>query len=388
MFHYISDIAENAVFAGQSVGASCLVFRDGCELYSGCFGFADREKNIPMSRDTICRLFSLSKPVTAAAAMILSDRGLLSPDDPVSRYFPEYSKLRYIDSKGHIVPFEGELRISHLLTMTSGIPYANNGNPSVEAAARLFDKIIEGQSSGCELTTEEFTRRAADIPLSFEPGKKWDYGISADILGGIIEKIAGMRYSDFLRENIFAPLGMNDTGFFIPPEKTDRFAALYSWSDKGLVRDNSRYLGLTDYLVPPAFESGGAGLVSTISDYSKFARMLAGSGKYEGKRIISEKAFRYMTSPLLTPQQRACLWERLSGYDYGCFMRVMTDVDASRIKTCNGEFGWDGWVGTYFCADAENHIAVLYFTQVCGAGTTAQAAEISSLVYGKLLRNE
>lgn len=388
----ISELLSKSTSEGSLIGVNCLVFKDGKELYSGSFGFADRENKIPMSRDSIFRLFSLSKPVTSAAAMILIDRGILSPDDPVSKFFPEYADLRYSagrDESGSeiILPCPDELKISHLLTMTSGLPYANNFCESVCASARLFDAVIRGNDGqGAEVTTEEFTRRAAEIPLMFRPGEHWDYGISADILGGVIEKASGVKYSRFLKENIFEPLGMKDTGFFIPAEKLSRFTALYKYENDKLIRDHENYLGLTDYTAPPSFESGGAGLVSTIADYAKFANMLCNRGKFGDVQLISSETFNYMTAPKLGAVQQSDLWERLSGYNYACLMRIMTDEASAEIKTSNGEFGWDGWTGTYFCANPENGIVCLCFTQIAGAGTTWQAQEIDKIVYDELVR--
>ena len=384
----ISDIIETSIRYGSMIGANCCVFRDGRELFGGSFGFSDRENNVPMSRDRIFRLFSLTKPITSAAVMILFDRGLLTPETEVADIFPEYAQLRYLCSDGKVRDFDGRLSVIELLTMTSGIPYANNFNKSVCAAGKLFDMVEDSiKETGCgEVTTEQLCKKAAEIPLSFRAGERWDYGISADILGGIVERVSGVKYGDFLRRNIFEPLGMKDTGFYVPRDKRSRLAGLYSWQDGKLVRDHNNYLGLTDYSEPPAFESGGAGLVSTIDDYAKFACMLANRGELDGVRIMSERAFSYMTSPKLTETQRASMWDRLNGYNYGCLMRVMTDVEKSEIKTCNGEFGWDGWTGTYFCADAENRIAVLYFTQICGAGTTYEASKISTAVYDELTR--
>lgn len=388
----ISELLSKSTSEGSLIGVNCLVFKDGKELYSGSFGFADRENKIPMSRDSIFRLFSLSKPVTSAAAMILIDKGILSPDDPVSKFFPEYADLRYSadrDESGSeiILPCPEELKISHLLTMTSGLPYANNFCESVCASARLFDAVIRGNDGqGAEVTTEEFTRRAAEIPLMFRPGEHWDYGISADILGGVIEKASGVKYSRFLKENIFEPLGMKDTGFFIPAEKLSRFTALYKYENDKLVRDHENYLGLTDYTAPPSFESGGAGLVSTIADYAKFANMLCNRGKFGDVQLISSETFNYMTAPKLGAVQQYDLWERLSGYNYAYLMRIMTDEASAEIKTSNGEFGWDGWTGTYFCANPENGIVCLCFTQIAGAGTTWQAQEIDKIVYDELVR--
>ena len=381
----IDKIIKNSIANGENIGAGCLIFKDNKEIYSGFFGHSDIDKNIPMSRDHIFRLFSLTKPITSAAAMILTDRGIISPDDPVSKFFPEFSNISYVNDKNEIVPCNIPITVSHLLNMTSGLPYADNWGTSVCASAKLFDAVIDGQRSGNEITTEEFCRRAADIPLMIRPGELWDYGISADILGGIIEQASGMKLSEFLKQNIFEPLGMNDTGFYVPTNKMYRFTALYSWQENGLRQDHGNYLGLTDYSCPPAFESGGAGLVSTIDDYSKFSLMLASGGEFMGKRLFSRKTFEYMTSPKLSESQVKNFWERLRGYNYSCLMRIMTDKNSSCIKTCNGEFGWDGWTGTYFCADPVNNIVCLYFTQICGGGTTKEAAAIANTVFEKLL---
>ncbi|MBP3249735.1 MAG: beta-lactamase family protein [Ruminococcus sp.] len=385
MKNAIDRFISDSISDKSTVGASCLVFKDGQEVYSGVFGKADRENDIPMRRDSICRLFSLTKPVTAAAAMILFDRGLLSPETPVSDIFPEYGSLTYLDSSGNILPCGKTMTVFHLLTMTSGVPYPNNFNASVKAAGALFDRIFDGNDGlAPKVSTEEFARCAARIPLLFPCGEHWDYGLSADILGAVIEKVSGMRYGEFLRENIFAPLGMDDTGFFVPKEKQDRFTALYKWEDGKLVRDSQNYLALSDYLSQPSFESGGAGLVSTIDDYSKFARMLTGGGELDGVRIISPESFAYMTSPLLGKTQQADLWDRLSGYNYGCLVRVKTDESIAQVKTAEGEFGWDGWTGTYFNSNKNTGITVLYFTQIAGAGTTWQAEAISKLAYEQL----
>ena len=382
----IDFIINDAIAHKASIGANCLVFKDSREVCSFFAGNADREKDIPMQRDSIFRLFSLTKPITAAAVMILFDRGLLTPETPVADIFPEFAEMTCLDENGNIVPCSEKMTIFHLLTMTSGLPYANNFNKSVLAAGRLFDEIDAGnQGCGEPVTTLGFARRAAGLPLMFPCGSHWDYGISADILGAVAEKVTGMKYSEFLRKKIFEPLGMKDTGFYVPAEKLDRFTALYKWENNVLVRDESCYLGLTHYTAPPSFESGGAGLVSTIEDYSKFALMLTGRGQLNGVRIISEKAFDYMTTPHLEKTQQGDLWDRLAGYNYGCLVRIMTDQDIAEIKTANGEFGWDGWTGTYFCSNAETGITVLYFTQIAGAGTTWQAANISRIAYENLL---
>ncbi|MBQ8961788.1 MAG: beta-lactamase family protein [Ruminococcus sp.] len=386
MKNTIDKIISDTVADKSTVGAACLVFKDRDEVYSGTFGMADREKQVPMRRDSIFRLFSLTKPVTAAAAMILFDRGLLSPETPVSRFFPEYGSLTCLDDERRIVPCVETMTVMHLLTMTSGLPYPNDFNVSVRAAGELFDRVIAGNEGRSEaVSSQELARRAAQIPLMFPCGAHWDYGISADVMGAVIEQASGMSLGEFLRENIFSPLGMEDTGFFVPEDKRDRFTALYKWDDCKLVRDGENYLALTDYTREPSFQSGGAGLVSTIEDYSRFARMLTGGGELEGVRILSPESFAFMTSPHLGKVQQADLWDRLAGYNYGCLVRIKTDEAIAQVKTAEGEFGWDGWTGTYFNSNNKTGLTVLYFTQIAGAGTTWQAANISRIAYEHLL---
>lgn len=381
MKEHINKIIEDSIKNNESIGSNCMVLKNNEVIYSGCFGYADKENKIPMSNNTIFRLFSLSKPITSAAVMILIDRKIISPNDYVAKYIPEFNNLNYVNDNNEVLPCTKKMKISHLLNMTSGIPYADNWGISVRASAKLFDEIIAGQKKNSALSTMEICKKAAEIPLLFQPGNKWYYGISADILGGVIEAATGQKYSKFLHENLFKPLEMNDTGFYVPADKINRFSALYSFKENGLTRDYDNYLGLTDFMSPPNFESGGAGIVSTISDYSKFVMMLMNHGTYNNNIIFSSNTFDYMTSPQLNSEQLSGLWDRLIGYNYGNLMRIMVNPDIAENKTAKGEFGWDGWTGTFFCTDSVNKLSCLYFTQICGAGTTKQAQQICKYIY-------
>lgn len=197
----ITEIIEKSIREEQNIGSSCMILKDGKELYFKVFGYADKEAGKILKRDSIFRLFSLTKPVTSAAVMLLIDRKILSPESRLSDFFPEFSEMQCIDDKGNVVQCKTDITISHLLTMTSGLPYANWGNPSYNAAAKLFDEITERQNAHNDITTEEFCRKAAEIPLLFEPSARWEYGISADILGGVIEKASGMKLSNFFEKN-------------------------------------------------------------------------------------------------------------------------------------------------------------------------------------------
>ena len=371
----------------QIVGTSCMVLKGEEVKYKNSFGFADREKGTKMSSDTICRLFSLSKPITAFAVMILIDRGEIKYDDAVSKYIKSFGKLNFVNEKDEIEECKKEMKICDLMNMTSGIPYADNWGKSPKGTAKLWDELIERQGTDNEMSTAELCERASEIPLAFEPGKTWMYGISADILAGVVEKVSGMKYSEFLKKNIFVPLEMQDTDFYVPEEKLSRFSALYNWRENGLERDDNNYLGLTNYKRPPSFESGGAGLVSTIEDYSKFATMISNNGVYKGVRLISEETFKFMITPQLNSEQLKGMWDNLKGYSYGNLMRNLYAPELADMSTSSGEVGWDGWVGTYFCSDIKNRVTVLYFIQIAGAGTSAVVRPIVKAVYEALNQN-
>ena len=386
MYNQINSIMSESVKKGTSVFSSCIVMQKGKQIYSNGVGTASERNGTLMTADTICRLFSLTKPITAAAAMIATDKGLFDPDTRLSRFFPEFSYITYSKDSKELTAEAADvpITIGHLLNMTAGLPYPSDWGESVRASGDVYNGLLSARQNGMPWDTKTFAGKCADIPLYNIPGDYWFYGVEADILGAVIEKASGMRYSEFLQKYIFAPLEMNDTAFFVPQEKKSRLADLYQWSDKGLIPAECRHLGIEDFSAPPLFESGGAGLFSTINDYSKFADMLCHRGCYRNSRIISEKAFDYMTTPKFNEHLLRSMWDRLSGYNYSCFMRVMTDVSRSRIKSAKGEFGWDGWTGTYFCAHPESGITVLYFTQICGASTTDQAVDIVNTVFGEL----
>lgn len=383
----IDKIIQDSINNGELKSAACIVMHKGKQVYSGSFGYASEVRSVPMNTDTICRLFSLTKPITAAAAMIAMDMGLFTPDTKLSRFFPEYADVRYsTDSK----ELNGEtevppITIEHLLNMTAGLPYPGNWCESVIVSGKIYDELTDSRKGGMEWNTQRFAAECSEIPLYNVPGDYWFYGVEADILGAVIEKAADTRYSDFLKKHILGPLGMKDTDFYVPETKSNRLADLYQRTENGLILTECRYLGIEDHISPPQFESGGAGLFSTINDYSKFADTLCHRGSHSNIQLFSEKAFRYMIEPKFNAHLLRSMWDRLSGYNYSCFMRVMTDAEKSHIHSANGEFGWDGWTGTYFCTHPESEITVLYFTQICRASTTEQAENIVNTVFKELL---
>lgn len=308
-FKYLDAVAQKEITNGVFSGSVLSVIHKGETVYLKSFGLADKEKNIPMKTDSIFRLFSMSKPVTATAAMILIERGLLDTRHLLKWFIPEFSDPVVLDENGER-PADRDITIGDLLTMTSGIPYPD-GTPAGQKMGALWGEQSEKYLKGEKLLdTVSFAKEMGKRPLMSTPGEKWMYGASADIMGAVIEVVSGMKFGDFLRKEIFEPLGMNDTGFYIPAEKYSRLAQCYEYKNGGNEPFTHFHLCLTDYTVPPAFESGGAGLVSTVEDYAKFAKMLMNKGELDGVRILGRNTVDFMTRNGLTPEQRKTLnWD-------------------------------------------------------------------------------
>ena len=329
----MQEMLEAAVEAKELAGGSLLVRQHGEELCYLQAGMADREKGEAVRRDHIYRLYSMSKPVTAAAAMVLFERGLLDLAEPVSGYLPEFAG-QLVEENGRLVPAVREVTVKDLLGMTSGLMY--NGNPGLTGAyvTELFRQVDDRLLTDQAMTTTQIARALGKGPLAFHPGSSWLYGTSADVLGAVVEAAAGMTFGEFLKKNIFEPLEMKDTGFFVPEEKRDRLAAAYRLNAAGeLERYTQNHLGIINAMDrQPAFESGGAGLVSTIDDYARFAQMLLNEGELDGRRILQPATVRFMTAGQLTRVQREAFgrnFANMPGYSYGNLMRVMVDPGQS-----------------------------------------------------------
>lgn len=390
MFDYkeiMDRIVKEGIEKGHIVGANVLLMQHGKELYSSCQGYADREARVPMTRDTIFRLFSMTKPITAVAVLILAECGKLDLWDKVSMYIPEFKDCKVMEEDGSLVTPKREINIWDLLTMTSGLTYPDlNCEPGRQMDA-LFREIKEELLKGNPTDTLSYCRQIAKVPLCFHPGEKWRYGLSADILGGIVEVVSGMRFGRFLQKEIFEPLGMKDTGFTVPSEKRHRFAANYKWCEETgrLEPFLENHLGLEGYGEDVTFESGGAGLVSTIDDYSRFARMMLHGGTFNGMRILGRKTVELMTSPHLNENQRKDFnWESLWGYNYGCLTRVLENPGEAGSNASIGEYGWDGWTGNYITMDPADDMTLLYFIQKTDAGTTEEVRKLRMAAYAAI----
>ena len=382
-----ADIMHDAIIKKETAGMNLLVLKDGKPVLSLADGFADLETKQTMKYDTILRLYSMSKPVTAAAVMLLMQRGLIDLQEPVSKYIPTYAHQTYVNGNSLSV-VQRQMTIHDLLCMTSGLPYGSD-SASGKAIAAVTAEMDNRLFSDNPMTTQEFASRVGLCPLEFEPSRSCRYGFSADILGAIVEIVSQKSFAEFLQDEFFNPLEMEDTGFFVPEEKQDRLSSVYEASEDGLKLFTQNTLGIRlqmDKL--PAFQSGGAGLASTLPDYSHFASMLLNGGRYKNVQILEPEIIRFFTNASLLPWQQEALirnWGGLEGYSYGNLMRIMKDPSQAVMYSTIGEYGWDGWLGAYFSNHPGHNITFLSGMQLTGAGTTHVLRKLRNVILPQLV---
>ncbi|MCR5624544.1 MAG: beta-lactamase family protein [Lachnospiraceae bacterium] len=376
---------QSIVDKGEVAGCALAVISEGEEVYRKEFGMANIEENMKMSRDTIFRCYSMTKPITNIAVMTLVEKGLIVLSDPVSKYLPGFKNQR-IYNGWDATPVKHEITLQNLLDMTAGIGYPDASYFAGIKLNEFIDKFYSDlYDKGIELSTVEFANKLGELPLEFEPGTRWRYGLCADVLGAVVSQVTGMSYGDYLKKTIFEPLGMKDTDFYVPEEKLDRFSQSYILEEDGLKPWSSDHmLGLThNFLKKPGFESGGAGLVSTVDDYEKIIKLFLNEGELDGVRIFSRSSAEFMQEDHLTDENRASYdWEALKGYGYGNLMRHMIKPHENGSLGNEGEYGWDGFLGTYMFVDPAEDLGIVFVIQkFCGNGYR-DIQVIRDIVYG------
>ncbi len=383
----ITDILAAAVENHECAGVNVLVRRHGEEVLYTQAGMADAEAGRLIQRDSIFRLYSQSKPVTAAAVMLLAERGLIDLMDGVDKYLPGFRNPQVVDAQGNLTKAYRAPWLMELLGMTAGLCYPD-GDPAGQYAARVFEEAHKQIKASGGIPTVEFMNRLGEQPLAFQPGTHWRYSTCADVLGAVVEVVSGKRFGDFLREEIFEPLEMVDTAFYVPADKRDRFVTCYEHTAEGLTPWLGMNLACGVYDRDPAFESGGAGLVSTLEDYSHFADMMMNGGVWQGKRILSPASVKFLTTPQLSDGVRRDMWDSLNGYSYGKLCRVCVEPERVAGLALKDEYGWDGWLGSYYCNFQNEGITLLSMQNTTNAGTSAVVRRVRNAVLAALSRGE
>ncbi len=379
----IRPVMQQYVDRGTFAGIVTLISRHGQVAHLECFGWRNLEARLPMTEDTIFAIFSMSKPVTSAAAMILCEEGRLRLSDPLSRYIPEYKDAKVMVPRGgadyDLLPAAREVTVHDLFTHTGGFTYG--GSPT-SALDRLYDEVYARFEKTAEPTLENWVRALAEarLPLAFQPGTGFRYGISIDLLGYVIQCASGQLFEDFLQERLFGPLGMVDTAFWVPPEKADRLAFVYGPAETG---------GLKVIPPPPGVDitrktrnpSGGGGLVSTIGDYFRFGQMLLNGGELEGTRILGRKTVEWMLQnhlpPGVLPMNEPC-----NGFGLGG--AVLLHPGLSNRPGSVGKFGWGGAANTEWWIDPAEGLQCLIMLQYMPCFTIPIVEDFAQLAYQAL----
>ncbi|MDZ4657659.1 MAG: serine hydrolase domain-containing protein [Bythopirellula sp.] len=353
----VGKIMNGFINDHKIAGGIVLVARNGKVLFHEPYGLMNLETKQPVTRDTIFRIYSMSKAITSAAALILHDEGKLDLQAPVAKYLPEFTNMKIIDGDKQR-PAECEMTVEQLFTHTSGITYGNPQGNQTEVMMELTE-ALDMQSDLALMTT-----KLSQIPLPFEPGTDWKYGAGIDVLGRVVEIVSGKPLDEFLSKRIFEPLGMTDTGFYVPAEKVERFAANYYSDGKGrmIIRDDPQRSG---YLRKPGLLSGGGGLVGTASDYMRFLLMIAGDGEFNGQRILSKESVDLMRTdqvPKLAGWVKFGEEER-TGVGYGLGFSVTTEAHKNNPHAKQGEYGWGGAASTHYWLSPDDDLVVVMMEQ-------------------------
>lgn len=396
-----NHITSNYLDNGRYPGFSLVVSRGGKVAHLSAQGFADVEEQRPMETDTIVRIYSMSKPITSVALMQLYEQGRFQLTDPVSKFIPSWANLKVwqdgTPANFHTVHPEREMTVQDLLRHTSGLTYGFIGNHPVDALYRR-----SGISSPAT-SLADMCEKLADIPLLFSPGSRWAYSVSTDVCGHLVELISGQPLDEYFQQHIFDPLGMVDTGFFVPADKAERLATNYvhpSLSPFGVPEGADpdtkmlRVEGNDDEATArskPEFLSGGGGLMSTLADYHRFCSMLLAGGTVDGVRILGRKTVQYMASnhlpsggDLASMGQAVFSETSYDGIGFGLGFSVVLNPALAGVLSSPGEFAWGGAASTLFWIDPAEDLIVIGFTQLLPSSAYPSRQELKAMIYGAI----
>ena len=366
----ITRMTQQYVDEGKLAGVITMVARRGKIVHFEAVGHRGADDPTPLEKDDLFRIYSMTKPITAAAAMQLYEQGQFHLSDPVSKFVPELKDLKVLNAEGEQVPVAREMTMQQLLTHTTGLSYGFNpsGDP--------VDKFYADAKLWAAKDLDDFAAKLGAIPLKFDPGAQWHYSVAVDVTGLIVQRISGQRFDEYLQEHIFAPLQMIDTSFAVPADKLDRFLPNHfidpktkklTQAPEGGAEAMSNYQHVTLF-------SGGGGLVSTTMDYMRFAETMRSGGELDGVRILSPKTVKYMATNHLPASmasggsgEQPSLGRPLRGFGFGLGFGLVTDPAAGGVIGSVGEFNWGGAAGTVFWIDPVEDVTVVGMIQLMGS---------------------
>ncbi len=382
----LDEAMQAYVDQGKLAGAVLRVQQDGRDVFSEAYGWRDKEANDLMREDTIFRIASQTKALTSVAIMMLMEEGKLVLDDPLGKFLPEWSKTSVAVARSgggyDVVPARRAITLRDLLTHTAGISYGTGPADKAWRDAGVYGWYFADRSE----PVSAVVARMAKLPMAAQPGEQFVYGYNTDILGVVVEKLSGQTLDQFLRLRLIEPLGMTDTSFCLPPEKAPRLAVVYSARDGKLERapgpgalQGTSHIGQGHYAGGPCVAfAGGAGLLSTAQDYSRFLEMLRNGGDFQGRRYLSRKSVELMTSNHLVTATFQ------PGQGFGLGFRIVTDVGKSGQPGSVGDYGWGGAYHSTYWVDPAEGLTVSYMTNIIPAGSIEDHAKIRALIYSAL----
>jgi len=377
----IDAVMQRYVDQGKLAGIITHVARHGKLAHLGRFGFMDVQAARPMQLDTIFRIYSMTKPVTSVAFLMLFERGLVRLTDPVSRFIPEFENVKVLVGDDRLVDLERQITMHDLLRHTAGLSYGGYKD-TLSPVDKLYDEVDLWPP---DATSQEMVHRIAGLPLAYQPGQAWCYSVATDVVGYVVELISGMSLGQFFEGEILRPLGMEDTSFSVPPDKVDRFATLYGKTPEGNLELIDTATG-GEYL-DNRLQVGGHGLVSTVADYGRFAQLLLNKGELDGVRLLGPKTVELMAMNHLPPNIPPLVMgqEPMPGFGFGLGVSVMTDVALSGMMGSVGLYGWGGWANTHFWVDPQEQLIGILMLQYIPSGTYPVTTDFRTLVYQALL---
>jgi len=393
---YLDHFYADEVKRGELAGIVILIARHGKIVHFSSIGSADVEKHKPMQRDTIFRLYSMTKPITSTALMMLYEEGRFQMGDPLSKYLPEFAHLRVLrNPEGDVkdtVPVQHEPTMQDVLRHTAGFTHALETTP-------LDAEYTKANLFGVDVSLAQMMERLAKLPLQYEPGTKWVYSVGADVSARLVEVLSGMPFDRFLEERLLEPLGMKDAGFWVPPDRAQRLATVYYMKDGKLtpiddVHGSPGDIWLSEpwtvnsYTVNHKRKGGSYGLVSTAEDYFRFGQMMLNGGELNGVRILSPQTVQFMARDHLGPIGLPREDGKPSGMGFGLGFAVMEDPAAAGYMSSIGSYFWAGYASTYFWIDPKEDMVVVAMTQHIDDNVPAAGAlrgQLPTLVYSALL---